>query len=126
MSFHCYVVHYAKARYKKNLTWYSISIFILFSFFHTFIFVYYSFFTYKQFRGTTFYFVIHIMYRYFTYKNITWSDAELVCNGFTVPCSDGSPDVTLGHLTSVHSREEMTFLIALYESVRDKQRVRTD
>ncbi|XP_011675436.1 echinoidin-like isoform X3 [Strongylocentrotus purpuratus] len=57
-------------------------------------------------------------YRYFSVKNITWHEAEKHCSGFSVPCSDF--DSSLGHLTSIHSKEEMTFISVLYESIRDK------
>ncbi|XP_030842412.1 echinoidin-like isoform X1 [Strongylocentrotus purpuratus] len=59
-------------------------------------------------------------YRYFSVKNITWLGAEMHCSGFSVPCSDVDSTISLGHLTSIHSKEEMTFLSVLHESLRSK------
>ncbi|XP_041479220.1 echinoidin-like [Lytechinus variegatus] len=60
-------------------------------------------------------------YRFFS-MNVTWFEAENRCRDFTVPCSDGSTDgLFQGHLVSVHSREEYSFLTTMYESVRVKR-----
>ena len=59
--------------------------------------------------------------RLFTVQNITWFEAEKFCRGFSVPCGNGgSSGISLGHLASVHSQEEMDLLGALYDSVRSK------
>nr|XP_054767888.1 echinoidin-like [Lytechinus pictus] len=60
-------------------------------------------------------------YRFFS-MNVSWFEAENRCRDFTVPCSDGSTDgLFQGHLVSVHSREEFSFLTTMYESLRVKR-----
>nr|XP_054767889.1 echinoidin-like [Lytechinus pictus] len=60
-------------------------------------------------------------YRFFS-MNVSWFEAENRCRDFTVPCSDGSTDgLFQGHLVSVHSREEFSFLTTMYESIRVKR-----
>ncbi|XP_071501645.1 echinoidin-like [Diadema antillarum] len=61
-------------------------------------------------------------YRYFTTANVTWEEAERQCQSFTKPYWDeGATTGQLGHLVSIHSQEEMDFLITLFESVRNKR-----
>ncbi|XP_072174556.1 echinoidin-like [Diadema setosum] len=59
--------------------------------------------------------------RYFS-ESVTWEEAERQCQSFTKPCWDeGATTGQLGHLVSIHSQEEMDFLITLFESVRNKR-----
>ncbi|XP_072175009.1 echinoidin-like [Diadema setosum] len=63
-----------------------------------------------------------VCYRYFSAESVTWQEAERQCQSFTKPCWD--EDATtgqLGHLVSIHSQEEMDFLITLFESIRNKR-----
>ncbi|XP_041484640.1 echinoidin-like [Lytechinus variegatus] len=59
-------------------------------------------------------------YRYFSVKNITWLGAEMHCSSFSVPCTGVDAPLSLGHLTSIHSKEEMDFLAVTYEDLRSK------
>ena len=61
-------------------------------------------------------------------SQILYSEFDLdTCGGFlprvyhAVFGSKGSDGVSVGHLTSIHSQEEMDILTALYDSVRTKR-----
>ncbi|XP_072174986.1 echinoidin-like [Diadema setosum] len=61
-------------------------------------------------------------YRYFSGQRLTWQEAETQCQLFTTQCWDKNATTSqLGHLVSIHSQAEMDFLIALFESVRNKR-----
>ncbi|XP_071501608.1 echinoidin-like [Diadema antillarum] len=61
-------------------------------------------------------------YRYFSAESVTWQEAERQCQSFTKPCWDeDSTTGQLGHLVSIHSQEEMDFLITLFDSIRNKR-----
>ncbi|XP_071501609.1 echinoidin-like [Diadema antillarum] len=61
-------------------------------------------------------------YRYFSAVRVTWEEAERQCQSFTKPCWDeGATTGQLGHLVSIHSQEEMDFLITLFDSIRNKR-----
>ncbi|XP_011665348.1 echinoidin [Strongylocentrotus purpuratus] len=60
-------------------------------------------------------------YRFFTSANISWFDAELTCRTFSTPCGEESSSSRLGHLVSIHSQDEMDFIVAMYESLRSKR-----
>ncbi|XP_072175218.1 echinoidin-like [Diadema setosum] len=61
-------------------------------------------------------------YRYFSVASVTWEEAERQCQSFTKPCWDeGATTGQLGHLVSIHSQEEMDFLITLFDSIRNKR-----
>ncbi|XP_072175215.1 echinoidin-like [Diadema setosum] len=61
-------------------------------------------------------------YRYLSAESVTWQEAERQCQSFTKPCWD--EDATtgqLGHLVSIHSQEEMNFVITLFDSIQNKR-----
>eukprot|EP00057_Strongylocentrotus_purpuratus_P008857 XP_011663331.1 PREDICTED: echinoidin [Strongylocentrotus purpuratus] len=60
-------------------------------------------------------------YRFFTSANISWFDAELACRTFSTPCGEETSSSRIGHLVSIHSQDEMDFIVAMYESLRSKR-----
>ncbi|XP_001186224.1 echinoidin-like [Strongylocentrotus purpuratus] len=63
-------------------------------------------------------------YRFFSY-NLTWEAAEMICRTHSVP-SLGDGDLvidSLGHLVSIHSRQENDFVDTLFKSSYKKQGV---